>query len=52
MKITSFNQLIAKNEGLKKQVNIAQIGEIVRIIDKLTLGILYKLIRLIPEPKK
>lgn len=49
MTIVEFNRRIAKNEGLKKQVNIAQIAEIVRIINQLTAGILYKIIQLMPS---
>lgn len=46
MTIVQFNQKIAKNEGLKKQVNIAQIAEITRVINQLTGGVFYKIIQL------
>ncbi len=45
MKITDFKNKIATHEGKKVQVNIAQIGEICRIINDLTKGLLYKAIK-------
>jgi len=45
MKITDFSVEVAEAEGLKTQVNIAQIKEILRVINQLTYGALYKLIR-------
>lgn len=45
MKVTKFSQKVAQFEGLKVQVNIAQIKEILRVSDKLLDGNLYKLIR-------
>jgi hypothetical protein len=36
---------VAKNEALKKQVNIAQIKEILKVINAIVGGELYKLIR-------
>ena len=45
MTITQFDLLIAKAEGLKKQVNIAQIKEVRKCINKLTNGALNKAIR-------
>ena len=45
MKIKAFALLVARDEGLKKQVNIAQISEILRVINKLFGGEFYKLIR-------
>lgn len=47
MKITEFAKLITEFEGKKKQVNIAQVLEILRIINKLTIGAFYKLIKTI-----
>jgi hypothetical protein len=35
MKITNFAKEITKYEGLKKQVNIAQISEILKVINLL-----------------
>lgn len=35
MTVNKFNQLVAKKEGGKKEINIAQIGEIVRIVKDL-----------------
>ena len=45
MTITKFTQLIAQKEGKKIQVSIAQIAEILKIINKLLGGALYSLIR-------
>jgi len=47
MNINKFAQKVARLEGGKKEVNIAQIKEILSIIDKLTDGLLYKIIRLL-----
>ena len=45
MKITDFAKDKAKMEGNKKQVNIAQIKEILKVENILLEGELYKLIR-------
>lgn len=45
MKITEFAEKVARREGKKKQVNIAQILEILKIVNKLTKGVLYSAIR-------
>lgn len=45
MKITEFAKEICKEEGKKKQTDIAQVMEILKVIDRLTNGILYRLIR-------
>lgn len=45
MKINQFAVKVSEHEGLKKQVNIAQIKEILKVINKLTNGAFYKLIR-------
>lgn len=45
MKVTTFSQKVAQFEGLKVQVNIAQIKEILRVSDKLLNGSFYKLVR-------
>ena len=42
MKLHNFAKLLCKLEGGKKQVNIAQIKEIMKIINKLSLGRFYK----------
>lgn len=47
MKVTEFAKLITQHEGLKQQTNIAQIMEILKIVNKLTFGILYKIIKLL-----
>ena len=46
MKITDFAVEVTKLEGKKKQVNIAQIKEILKVINILTCGELYKIIRM------
>ena len=45
MTINEFATATAINEGLKKQVDIAQIKEILRVINQLLGGSLYKQIR-------
>lgn len=55
MKITQFAVLLTKQEGLKKQVNVAQMSEILKVQAKMLkqmAGIdLYKTIRGIPYMK-
>lgn len=45
MKITDFTSKVALEEGKKREVNIAQIKEILKVIDNLLDGELYKIIR-------
>ena len=45
MKVSDFAIEVAQKEHKKQQVNIAQIKEILKIINVLTDGILYKIIR-------
>jgi len=45
MKISEFAVAVTKNEGLKKEVDIAQIKEVLRVINQLLDGELYKLIK-------
>jgi len=45
MKITDFAVEVTKLEGGKKQINIAQVKEVLKVINKLLGGKLYKLIR-------
>jgi len=52
MKITKFSELVTQHEKLKEQVNIAQIKEILNVINKLTHGSFYKLIKDILWKKK
>jgi len=47
MKVTDFSVLVAEKEGKKRQVSIAQIKEILRVINELLGGDLYKSIRLL-----
>lgn len=46
MTIHEFSKLIAKKEGIKKQVNIAQIKEILNVINHETKGGLYTAIKM------
>ena len=48
MKITDFAVKVSRLEKGKKEVNVAQIAEILKIVDGLTCGILYKVVRLLP----
>jgi len=45
MKVTEFAIKVSQHEGLKKQTNIAQIKENLKVINALTCGELYKMIR-------
>ena len=47
MKITDFAKKVTDAEGLKKEVNIAQVLEILKVINKLTFGILYLVVKLL-----
>jgi hypothetical protein len=48
MKITEFNKNICKLEGGEKQLNIAEISEVIKIANELTNGVLYNVIELMP----
>lgn len=52
MKVSDFSVLVAKIEGKKKQVSIAQIKEILKIINDLLGGDVYKSIKLLNSKKK
>jgi hypothetical protein len=45
MKITKFSEEVAEREGKKKQISIAQIKEVLRIVNVLLDGELYKIVR-------
>lgn len=47
MKVTDFAKKVTEKEGLKEQVNIAQVMELLKVINTLTKGILYKVIGLL-----
>jgi len=49
MNIVKFRKLVAQLEAGKKEVNIAQISEILKVINTLTDGKFYKLIRSLPS---
>lgn len=46
MKINDFAVLVSKHEGLKEGVNIAQIKEILSVVNKLTHGFLYFIVKI------
>ena len=48
MRVTEFNRVVSQHEGKKEQISIAQIAEVCRVINFLTGGELYKLIRAQP----
>ena len=52
MKIVEFATMVAKTEGKKKQITVAQISEVLRIVNELTYGGLYLFIRMKKAPKK
>ena len=45
MTIHEFSKQVCKNEALKKQVDIGQVKELLKVINKLTYGILYSVIK-------
>ena len=45
MKVTTFAEIVCAVEGKKKQVNIAQIKEVLKVVNVLLDGALYKKIR-------
>jgi hypothetical protein len=45
MKVSDFAVLVAQNEGKKKQMSIAQIKEVLKVVNDLLDGELYKIIR-------
>ena len=45
MNLNDYAKEITKREGLKKQISIAQIKEVLKIINKSLNGELYKLVR-------
>jgi hypothetical protein len=47
MNLNAFAKLVAEIEGGKKQVNIAQIKEILKVVNTITRGILYAVVKTI-----
>ena len=45
MKLTEFTSKVTLTEGKKVSVSIGQVREILKIVNKLTFGKLYKLIK-------
>lgn len=45
MKITEFTKAITEHEGKKRNLDIAQISEVVRLVNEMTGGELYKMIK-------
>jgi len=52
MKVSDFSVIVAQREGKKKQVSIAQIKEILKIINDLLGGDVYKSIKVLKSGKK
>ena len=51
MKVSDFAVLVSKKEGKKKEVNIAQIKEILKVVNDLLGGTLYVSIRNLGKKK-
>lgn len=49
MTVNQFAQKVCSNEGKLKQVNIGQVSEILKVINKLTGGVLYAVIKILPS---
>ena len=47
MNMNQFAKLVAEIEGGKKQVNIAQIKEILKVVNTITKGVLYAVVKTI-----
>ena len=45
MKITDLAKIVSEEEGKKKEVNIAQIKEVLRVVNDILDGEFYKLVR-------
>jgi F0F1-type ATP synthase assembly protein I len=52
MKITEFNKMVCEREGKEEELTIAQVAEVVKIVDELTNGVLYGVIELMPTECK
>ena len=52
MKIASFARLVTLAEGGKVSISIAQVCEVLKIVNGLVCGLLYVVIRFMPEPKR
>lgn len=52
MKITQFNKMVCEREGGEEQLTIAQVSEVIKIVNELTNGVLYNVIELIPTKCK
>ena len=52
MKITEFNKMVCEREGGEEELSIAQVAEVIKIVDELTNGILYKIIEVMPTQGK
>lgn len=49
MKVSKFNQIICSKEGGEKQVDIAQVSEIIKIANDITGGIIYTVIDILRD---
>ena len=45
MNVNEFSKLVTQHEGLKKQVDISQVKEVLAVVNKLTCGMLYFIVR-------
>lgn len=52
MKITEFNKMICEQEGGQKELTIAQVSEVTKIVNELTNGVLYGVIELMATTEK
>lgn len=52
MKITEFNKMVCEREGGEEQLNIAQVGEVLKIANDLTNNVLYNVIELMPTKEE
>lgn len=48
MSINDFAAKVTKTEGLRQSISIAQVKEVLKIINRMTSGMLYKIIALLP----
>lgn len=48
MNINKFAEKVCEQEGKAKQMSISQVKEVLRVVNKLTCGLFYAMIRMIP----
>lgn len=52
MKITEFNKMVCEQEGKEKELTIAQVSEVTKIVNELTNNVLYGVIELMATTEK